>query len=124
MSADSTNVFGEPLQLCSERPLTGFYRDGCCNTGVEDVGDHVVCARLTKAFLDYSLRQGNDLITPLPEAGFPGLKPGDSWCLCAARWLEAYEAGFAPPIYLQATHCRALDIIHIELLKQYALDQH
>ncbi len=124
MTVESINVFGEPLQPCSERPLTGFYRDGCCNTGAEDFGDHVVCAQVTEKFLEYSMDQGNDLVTPNPEAGFMGLKPGDCWCLCADRWLEAREAGAAPPVYLQGTHMRALDIIPMEVLKQYALDQH
>jgi len=120
--AESINVFGEALEPCSLDPLTGFYRDGCCNTGSEDAGDHVVCARMTREFLDYSLEQGNDLVTPHPEAGFPGLRPGDRWCLCALRWLEAYEAGAAPPVYLAATHRRTLDMINIEELKQFALD--
>lgn len=122
MPAESINVFGEPLQSCSYQPITGFYRDGCCNTGSEDAGDHVVCASMTREFLEFELEQGNDLVTPHPEAGFPGLKPGDCWCLCALRWYEAYEAGVAPPVYLMATHKRALDMINIEELKQFALD--
>lgn len=120
--AESLNVFGEPLEACSDNPRTGFYRDGCCNTGVEDAGDHVVCAQMTASFLEFSSACGNDLSTPRPEAGFAGLKPGDCWCLCALRWQEAFEAGVAPPIFLKATHQRALDMINIETLKQHAID--
>jgi uncharacterized protein (DUF2237 family) len=91
------NVFGEPLEICSIQPMTGFYRDGCCNTGREDAGSHTICAVMTSAFLDFSKSHGNDLSTPMPDLGFPGLKPGDRWCLCAARWQEAFEANQAPP---------------------------
>jgi len=122
MMAESINVFGDPLQTCSEQPHAGFYRDGCCNTGSDDAGDHVVCARVTAEFLEFSRDQGNDLTTPHPQFGFPGLKDGDCWCLCALRWHEAYEAGVAPPVYLASTHRRALDMINIEELKQHALD--
>ena len=116
------NVLGEPLLPCSEKPLTGFFRDGCCNTSKEDIGMHVVCVRVTREFLEFSRFRGNDLSTPMPEFGFPGLKPGDQWCLCAARWKEALEAGVAPHVVLQATHAAALKIVRLEDLKQYALD--
>ena len=119
---DSTNVFGEVLEPCGQDPVTGFYRDGCCNTGAQDLGSHTVCASLTDAFLQYSLQQGNDLVTPRPEFGFPGLKAGDSWCLCAGRWLEAHEAGSAPRVYLKRTHIAALEIVPLEVLRGYALD--
>ncbi|MGY6644044.1 MAG: DUF2237 family protein [Salinarimonas sp.] len=119
---ESRNVFGEPLATCSIAPMTGFYRDGCCETGPEDVGRHVVCAQVTQEFLDYSRARGNDLVTPRPEFGFPGLRPGDRWCLCALRWREALEAGVAPPVALAATHERALDIIDLQELKAHALD--
>ena len=95
------NVLGEPLEICSMRPMTGFHRDGCCNTGREDVGSHTVCAVMTAAFLDFSKSRGNDLSTPVPELGFPGLKPGDRWCLCAPRWQEALEANQAPRVVLR-----------------------
>lgn len=119
---ESLNVFGEPLESCSETPLTGFYRDGCCNTSDADYGQHTVCVQVTQAFLEYSRFRGNDLSTPLEEFGFPGLKEGDRWCLCAARWLEAYEHDMAPRVYLAGTHQRATEIIPIELLKEYAAD--
>lgn len=119
---ESRNVFGEPLATCSIAPMTGFFRDGCCETGPEDVGRHVVCAQVTREFLDYSRARGNDLMTPRPEFGFPGLQPGDRWCLCALRWREALEAGVAPPVALAATHERALDIIDLQELKAHALD--
>ena len=98
------NVLGEPLEICSINPMSGFYRDGCCNTGREDIGSHTVCAVMTAAFLEFSKSRGNDLSTPLPEVGFPGLKPGDRWCLCAPRWQEAFEANQAPRVVLRATH--------------------
>lgn len=119
---ESLNVFGEPLESCSETPVTGFYRDGCCNTSDADYGQHTVCVQVTQAFLEYSRFRGNDLSTPLEEFGFPGLKEGDRWCLCAARWLEAYEHDMAPRVYLAGTHQRATEIIPIELLKEYAAD--
>ena len=97
------NVLGEPLEICSIQPMTGFYRDGCCNTGREDVGSHTICALMTSAFLDFSKSHGNDLSTPMPDLGFPGLNPGDRWCLCAPRWQEAFEANQAPRVVLRAT---------------------
>ncbi len=118
----SLNVFGETLEACSERPRTGFFRDGCCNTSAEDVGSHTVCVEVTKEFLEFSRFRGNDLTTPSPEFEFPGLKPGDRWCLCAARWLEAYQHGMAPRVRLKSTHRRALDIVPLALLKQHACD--
>jgi len=116
------NVLGEPLATCSDEPLTGFYRDGCCNTGSEDLGSHTVCTRVTAKFLKFSSSRGNDLSTPLPEFGFPGLQPGDQWCLCAARWQEAFDAGVAPMVLLQATHAAALRIVKLADLKRHAID--
>jgi hypothetical protein len=115
------NVLGTDLKMCSTDPLTGWYRDGCCNTGPGDVGLHTVCTRVTQDFLEFSRRAGNDLITPHPEYGFPGLKDGDQWCLCVTRWVEAYEAGFAPLVDLEATHISALEFVDLDVLKQYAL---
>ena len=115
------NVLGEPLRPCSLDPLTGFYRDGCCNTGYDDVGIHTVCVRVTREFLAFSKSRGNDLSTPAPAMGFPGLKPGDRWCLCALRWREALEAGIAPPVSLASTHERALEYVSLEVLQQHAL---
>lgn len=120
--ADELNVLGEPLQSCSDEPLTGFFRDGCCRTGRQDRGAHVICARVTAEFLEYSRRRGNDLVTPQPASGFPGLRPGDRWCLCAARWKEALAADVAPRVVLQATHAQALEIVEMEDLKRHALD--
>jgi uncharacterized protein len=120
--AGALNVLGEPLAPCGLDPVTGFYRDGCCNTGYEDVGIHVVCAKMTREFLAFSKKRGNDLSTPMPEHGFPGLKPGDRWCLCAGRWKEALDAGVAPPVILQATHEEALAIVPLAVLKRYAID--
>lgn len=123
MSMDeSVNVLGEPLDVCGEQPLTGFYRDGKCNTCDEDIGSHTVCIEASSEFLEYSRFKGNDLSTPAPEFDFAGVKPGNSWCLCAARWLEAHEDKMAPRIYLLRTHKRALEIIPFELLKKYAAD--
>jgi uncharacterized protein (DUF2237 family) len=116
------NVLGEPLATCSEEPMTGFFRDGCCNTSAEDLGRHVVCVRVTAEFLEFSKSRGNDLSTPMPQFGFPGLQPGDQWCLCAARWQEAFEAGKAPRVVLQATHASALKIVKLNDLKRFALD--
>ena len=116
------NVLGEPLLSCSEGPMTGFFRDGCCNTSPEDLGRHVVCIRVTAEFLDFSRSRGNELSTPNLEFGFPGLRPGDQWCLCAARWQEALEAGAAPRVLLQSTHAAALRVVQLRDLKQYALD--
>ena len=114
------NVLGGPLAACSFDPLTGFFRDGCCQTDEEDHGTHVVCARVTSAFLAYSLSRGNDLSTPRPQSRFAGLAPGDRWCLCALRWKEALMAGVAPPVNLEATHFKALEIVTLEQLKQHA----
>ena len=116
------NVFGEALKSCSERPLTGFYRSGCCHTGPEDLGLHTVCVEVTAEFLAFSRSRGNDLSTPHPEFDFPGLVPGDRWCLCAARWQEAFEAGMAPRVILGATHEATLTIVDLEDLKRYAID--
>ena len=115
------NVLGGPLQACSYSPLTGYFRDGCCRTREDDSGRHVVCARVTAAFLDHSLAQGNDLITPRPEWRFAGLKPGDRWCVCATRWLQAQQAGVAPPVCLASTHEAALEIIPLALLQAHAI---
>ncbi len=116
------NVLGEPLLSCSEEPMTGFFRDGCCNTSPEDLGRHVVCIRATAEFLEFSRSRGNDLSTPNLEFGFPGLRPGDQWCLCAARWQEALEAGAAPRVLLQSTHAAALRVVQLRDLKKYAID--
>ncbi len=118
----SRNVLGESLQLCSIRPMTGFYRDGCCDTGPEDNGSHTVCVVVTAAFLGFSVSRGNDLSTPLPEFGFPGLKPGDRWCLCAPRWQEAFQANRAPRVVLRATHEGALTHCSLADLKRFAVD--
>ncbi len=115
-------MLGEPLAPCGLDPMTGFYRDGCCNTGYDDMGIHVICARMTREFLEFSRRRGNDLSTPVPQAGFPGLKPGDRWCLSAGRWKEALDAGVAPPVVLAATHEEALAVVSLEDLKRHALD--
>lgn len=115
------NVLGTPLQACSFDPLTGFFRDGCCNTDEQDHGTHVVCAKVTDAFLAYSMKRGNDLVTPRPEYRFQGLKPGDRWCLCVNRWLEAMHAEVAPPLYLEATHAKALDSVSLDQLQRHAL---
>jgi hypothetical protein len=122
MPEEQRNVFGEPLAVCSAKPLTGFYRTGCCETGPEDIGIHTVCVEVTAAFLAFSKTVGNDLSTPRHEFGFAGLKPGDRWCLCAARWQEALEAGAAPRVVLGATHEATLDIVQLTDLKRYALD--
>lgn len=116
------NVLGGPLAPCSLDPLTGFYRDGCCNTGYEDTGIHTVCVRVTAKFLAFSRQRGNDLSTPAPQFGFAGLKPGDQWCLCAGRWKEALDAGVAPPVVLAATHEETLAIVALEDLERHALD--
>ena len=114
------NVVGGELLPCSKDPVTGFFRDGCCSTGPEDEGSHTVCAVMTGEFLEFSRAAGNDLSTPRPEWGFPGLQPGDRWCVCAARWLEAHEAGFAAPVVLGATHARALEVVPIAALTALA----
>jgi uncharacterized protein len=115
------NVFGEPLVPCSFAPRTGYFRDGCCRTEAGDIGRHVICAEMTASFLEFSLQCGNDLITPRPEFDFPGLKPGDRWCLCAMRWQEAFEAGVAPPVLLESTHAVALKFVRADDLMLHAL---
>lgn len=115
------NVLGGELKTCSKSPMTGFFRDGCCNTGVTDVGVHTVCVVLTAEFLEFSKGRGNDLSTPRPEFEFPGLKPGQKWCLCASRWREALEAGKAPLVDLSATHEKTLEIVSLEDLQSYAI---
>ncbi len=119
--SNAKNVLGTSLETCGMDPLTGFYRDGCCNTDYDDVGIHVICARMTREFLEFSQRNGNDLVTPAPEAGFAGLKPGDRWCLCAGRWKEALDAGVAPPVILEATHEEAIAVVPLESLERYAV---
>jgi hypothetical protein len=116
------NVLGEKLQPCSERPLTGFFRDGCCNTGPGDAGVHTVCVVATAEFLEFSKARGNDLSTPMPDFGFPGLKPGDRWCLCAPRWREALDAGCAPQVVLAATHEASLEFASLADFKKHAID--
>jgi uncharacterized protein (DUF2237 family) len=118
----SRNVFGEPLQSCSIAPMTGFFRDGCCDTAPEDVGSHTVCVVLTDDFLEFSKMRGNDLSTPMPDFGFPGLKAGERWCLCAPRWAEAFAAGKAPHVVLRASHEGALDYCTLADLKRFAID--
>ncbi|PUE63266.1 hypothetical protein B9Z45_00920 [Limnohabitans sp. 2KL-17] len=120
MSHDAMNVLGSTLAPCSYDPLTGYYRDGCCNTDEHDQGSHVVCAKVTQEFLAFSLKRGNDLSTPRPEHRFAGLKAGDRWCLCARRWKEAFDAGVAPPVFLECTHQRALDFVTLEQLQSCA----
>lgn len=119
----SLNVIGGTLEPCSSEPLTGFFRDGYCNTCDTDQGSHTVCALLTAEFLAFSKYVGNDLSTPRPEYGFPGLKPGDQWCLCASRFLQAHEEGCAPKVHLAATHKRALDVVSLDVLKEHAMDE-
>jgi len=120
--APQKNVLGGPLATCSKSPLTGFFRDGCCNTGPEDRGAHIICTSMTAEFLAYSKAQGNDLSTPHPEYGFAGLKPGDRWCLCGPRWKEAFDAGVAPRIFLKATHESMLELVALKDLVRHALD--
>lgn len=120
MKFRSTNVFGEPLQNCSIDPLTGFYRNGCCDSGEDDLGDHMVCVIMTDKFLEFSRSKGNDLSTPMPQFNFTGLKHGDRWCLCAARWKEAYDEGMAPAVVLEATNELALKVVSMEMLLEYA----
>ena len=115
------NVLGGPLAICGTDPMTGYFRDGCCNTDASDAGSHTVCVKVTAEFLEFSASRGNDLSTANPMYGFPGLKPGDRWCLCAARWLEAFEAGVAPSVVLEATHEKALDIIELADLQKHAV---
>ena len=122
MSEENSNVLGEPLEICGEEPMTGYFRDGSCRTDKNDYGSHTVCAFVTEEFLEFSKIRGNDLKTPRPELNFVGLKEGDSWCLCANRWLEAYQNGAAPKIKLRSTNIKALDIISLEVLKANAVD--
>ena len=123
-SGSQLNVLGGPLLTCSDKPLTGFFRDGCCNTSEDDFGSHTICVVLTEEFLAFSKAAGNDLSTPRPEYGFPGLEPGQRWCLCAARWLQAYVAGKAPKVSLNSTNQAALEIVSLSQLKQHAVDLH
>ncbi|MEM1001177.1 MAG: DUF2237 domain-containing protein [Bacteroidota bacterium] len=118
---NALNVLGEPLKTCSCDPVTGYFRDGKCNTTKNDTGTHVVCAIVTEAFLEYSRSRGNDLITPIPQWNFPGLKPGDKWCLCVSRWKQAEKAGVAPKIVLDATHEITLNYVNFELLEKYSV---
>jgi uncharacterized protein (DUF2237 family) len=120
--SSARNVLGGPLAVCCEAPATGFFRDGYCHTGPQDVGSHTVCVKVSAEFLEFSLQHGNDLSTPHPEYRFPGLQPGDRWCLCAARWREAFEAGAAPRVYLTATHEKSLEFVTLEQLASHALD--
>lgn len=115
------NVLGSALELCCNNPITGFYRNGFCQTGSQDLGTHVACAQVTKEFLNFSKSQGNDLITPMPDFNFPGLKAGDKWCLCAVRWTEALEKNVAPPLILEATHQKMLEYVDIEVLKKHSV---
>jgi hypothetical protein len=119
---EQLNVFGEPLLPCGLDPVTGFYRDGCCNTGYDDTGIHTVCVRVSGEFLAFSKARGNDLSTPAPQFGFKGLKAGDQWCLCAGRWKEAFDAGMAPSVVLRATHEETLAIVPLADLKRHAID--
>ncbi len=119
---ESINVLGEPLGLCGDDPITGFFRDGMCNTCEEDVGSHTVCIEVTDRFLEYSKFKGNDLSTPMPEFGFQGLNEGDRWCLCAARWMQAYQDDMAPRVFLMRTHQRALESVSLDILKKFAAD--
>jgi uncharacterized protein (DUF2237 family) len=121
--AEARNVLGGTLKTCCTSPMTGFYRDGKCNTGGGDMGAHVVCAQMTEEFLTFTKSRGNDLSTPVPMYDFPGLKPGDRWCLCASRWKEALDEGMAPPVVLSATHASALEYVSLNELKQYAVDE-
>ena len=120
---DAKNVLGSQLEICCTSPLTGFYRDGICRTGGQDFGSHVVCTQITVEFLEFTKSRGNDLSTPVPAFQFPGLKPGDRWCLCVSRWREAMEAGVAPPVILSATHARALESVSLKDLKKHAINE-
>jgi uncharacterized protein len=123
-SSRGKNVLGGPLASCSESPLTGYTRTGCCEATAGDDGMHVLCAQMTAEFLEFSKQQNNDLSTPVPEYGFPGLKPGDRWCLCVQRWAEALDAGVAPPVILEATHMSAVEFVSLEDLQAHAVDSH
>lgn len=120
--SEDLNVLGEPLEPCGTDPVTGFFRDGCCSTGPEDVGSHTVCAVMTTEFLEQQRRIGNDLSSPAPQYGFPGLRPGDRWCVVALRWLQAYHEGVAAPVVLASTHARALELVPLDALKEHAVD--
>ena len=120
--SSARNVLGSELTGCCDSPVTGFYRDGYCHTGPQDVGSHTVCVKVTQEFLDFSVQSGNDLVTPHPEFGFPGLKPGDRWCVCVARWKQAFDAGEAPQVLLTATHEKALEVVTLDQLKRHAAD--
>lgn len=122
MKESAKNIFGEKLIACGMDPVTGFYRNGCCDTGPQDAGSHTVCVAVTDEFLSFTKSAGNDLSTPAPQYGFPGLKAGDRWCLCASRWFEAYKAGHAPRVYVQSTHEAALRIIPLDVLTKMAVD--
>ena len=122
MTTDAKNVLGSKLEVCCTSPMTGFYRNGCCETGPQDTGTHVVCAQVTEEFLTYTKSKGNDLSTPVLMFDFPGLKPGDKWCLCASRWQEAWQNGTAPLVVLSATHEVALEYVPLEVLQEYAVD--
>ena len=119
---DAKNVLGEKLELCCTDPVTGFFRNGVCETGPQDLGTHVVCAQVTEEFLAFTKARGNNLSTPAPSYNFPGLKPGNKWCLCVSRWKEALDAGVAPPIVLEATHEAALNVVPLEVLQEHALN--
>ena len=119
---EAKNVLGGKLEICCTDPMTGYYRDGKCNTGAGDFGAHLVCAQMTAEFLEFTKLKGNDLSTPVPMYGFPGLQPGDRWCLCASRWREALESGMAPPVVLSATHASALEYVDLAQLKKYAVE--
>ena len=121
MKEEGYNVFGEPLLVCGTSPLTGAFRNGCCDTGPFDIGTHTVCAMVTQAFLDYSKQRGNDLTRPLPQYNFPGLVEGDRWCLYVSRWKEAHLAGVAPPVILEATHQKTLEVVPLSVLERYAI---
>lgn len=118
----SKNVLGEDLAVCSTDPMTGYFREGKCETGPSDFGTHTVCAKVTREFLEYTRQKGNDLVTPRPEYNFPGLKPGDGWCLCASRWREAMQSGVAPPVVLAATHTKTLQYVGMDALREHAAD--
>jgi len=119
----ATNVLGTELQSCSFDPMTGFFRDGCCRSGADDIGLHLVCARMTEEFLIFSKSRGNDLSTPMPQYHFPGLKPGDQWCLCVLRWKEAFQAGVAPQVVLEATHISTLEFVDLEDLEAHRFEE-
>ena len=122
MKEKSLNVYGNPLQICGNDPITGAFRDGCCNTGPGDIGTHTVCAIVSDEFLEFSKSRGNDLTIDYPEYNFKGLKDGDRWCLCASRWVEAYEVGLAPPVILESTHINTLKFVSIQILEKFKFE--